>query len=74
MRRYLAAKREEKKHEEHVNANLFAVRSLAFALLVCRSEREALQVVITYFAQPKSRVLVSPEPVRRPDEPTEISK
>ena len=44
MRHYLAAKREEKKYEENVNANLFAVRALAFALLECRSEKEALQV------------------------------
>jgi hypothetical protein len=60
-------------YEENVNANLFAVRALAFALLECRSENEAL-LVIKYFAHSKSRVPASTEPVCRPDEPTEISK
>ncbi len=43
-------------YEENVDANLFAVRSLAFALLECRSEKEALQV-LKYFARPKSPVV-----------------
>ena len=64
---------EDCKYEENVNANLFAVRSLAFALLECRSEKEALQV-LKYFARPKSPVPAPAKPVRRPDEPTEISK
>jgi hypothetical protein len=61
MHHYLAAKREEKKYEENVNASLFAVRALAFALLECRSEKEALQV-IKYFARSKSPIPASPEP------------
>ena len=64
---------EDCKYEENVNANLFAVRALAFALLECRSEKEALQV-LKYFARSKPSVVDPTEPVRRPDEPTEISK
>ena len=73
MRRYLAAKREEKKYEENVNANLFAVRSLAFALLECRSEKEAL-LVLHYFTYPESRKPNQTKYLCRPDESAEISK
>ena len=73
MRRYLAAKREEKKYEENVNANLFAVRALAFALLECRSEKEAL-LVLRYFADPESRKSTKAKRVRRTDGATKISK
>ena len=51
------------KYEENVNANLFAVRALAFALLECRSEKEALQV-LKYFARPKPSV---PDPAKPDD-------
>lgn len=53
-------------YKENVNANLFAVRSLAFALLECRSEKEAL-LVINYFAKPKPRAIATPESVCGPD-------
>ena len=51
-------------YEENVNENLFAVRALAFALLECRSEKEALQV-IKYFAKAKSPV---PAPAKYDDQ------
>jgi hypothetical protein len=73
MRHYRAAKREEKKYEENVNANLFAVRALAFALLECRSEKEAL-LVIKYFARPKSRIPLTTEYVCGSDGPPTISE
>ena len=54
-------------YEENVDANLFAVRSLAYALLRCRSEKEAL-LVIKYFAnKPKPGVPYTPESVSGPD-------
>jgi hypothetical protein len=60
-------------YEENVNENLFAVRALAFALLQCRSEKEALQV-IKYFAKAKSRKSPSAEPVCGPDAPRQDSE
>ena len=59
--------------KENDDEKMFSIRALAFALLECRSEKEAL-LVIKYFTHSKSRVPASAKPVRRPDEPTEISK
>ena len=53
-------------YEERVDENLFAVRALAFALLECRSEREALKV-IKYFTDTKSLFPSAAEPMRRSD-------
>jgi hypothetical protein len=53
-------------YEENVNANMFAVRALAFALLECRSESEAL-LVIKYFAKSKQGAAAPPESVCGPD-------
>jgi len=51
-------------YEENVNAKeLFPIRALAFALLQCRSEKEALQV-IKYFATKPS----IPAPSERDDQ------
>lgn len=57
---------------EH-DKDLFAIRALAFALLECRSQAEALRVM-RYFAMPKPRFAPASEPRRGPDEPAEISK
>lgn len=48
------------------NTTMHAVYSLAFALLFCRSENEALKVM-RYFAMPKSRITYCPEPSSGPD-------
>jgi hypothetical protein len=61
------------KLKENTYEDMHSIFSLAFALLRCRSEKEALQV-IKYFARSKSPVPASAKPVRRPDESTEISK
>jgi hypothetical protein len=53
-------------YKENVDENLFGMRSLAFALLQCRSEKEAL-LVIKYFAKPKPRVTAPPEHCSGPD-------
>ena len=64
---------EDCKYEENVDANLFSVRALAYALLECRSEKEALQV-LKYFARSKPSVVDPTEHSRRPDESAEFSK
>ena len=52
---------------------MHAVYSLAFALLFCRSEKEAL-LVIKYFAKAKSPVPAPPEPSNQPDGFAEVSE
>ena len=53
-------------YEENVNENLFSVRALAYALLLCRSEKEAL-LVLRHFTKAKSPVTLVAEPDYNPD-------
>ena len=59
--------------KETKNENMFGVHALAFALLECRSEKEAL-LVFRYFADPESRKSTKAKRVRRANGATPLSK
>lgn len=59
--------------KENDDEKMFSIRALAFALLQCRSEKEAL-LVLHYFTYPESRKSNQTKYLCRPDESAEISK
>ena len=59
--------------KENDDEKMFSIRALAFALLQCRSEKEAL-LVLHYFTYPESRKPNQTKYLCRPDESAEISK
>jgi hypothetical protein len=59
--------------KETNDEDMFSIHSLAFALLECRSEKEAL-LVFRYFADPESRKSTKAKRVRRANGATPLSK
>jgi len=53
-------------YEERVDENMHSIFALAFALLQCRSQAEALRVM-RYFAMPNTRIPAPAEPDDKPD-------
>jgi hypothetical protein len=54
-------------YKENVDENLFGMRSLAFALLQCRSEKEALLVIKYFTDKTKPRISDPPKSCDQPD-------
>jgi len=59
--------------KEKTYEDMFGIYALAYALLECRSEGEALRV-LRYFTYPEQRKPRTPEYLRRSDGATPISK